>query len=84
MGQTSAPTQVTRGGTAQVVIDYEATDSRQIGIWLHDSTDNWRTVGQALEVVPSGVGQRNFDISILNDARIGSGYVWALRLLPTD
>ncbi len=65
-----------------VRVEYEATERRDLGIWLHDSTDNWRTIGHGMIKVEPGIGTQSFAIGIVGDARLGSGYIWAVRLLP--
>ncbi len=77
-----APSTVQVAGVATVTVDYEATERRDLGIWLHDSTDNWRTIGTGLVKVDPGFGTEVFNIGIVGDARLGDGYVWAVRLLP--
>lgn len=77
-----APAVVAPATIVQVTVEYEATESRDLGIWLHDSTDNWRTIGHGLVKVQPGIGEQTFDLGIVGDARVGQGYIWAVRLLP--
>ncbi len=77
-----APGNVEPAALVQVTVDYEATERRDLAIWLHDSTNNWRTIGQGLVKVDPGIGTQTFSIGIVGDARVGSGYVWAVRLMP--
>lgn len=77
-----APGEVSPTETVSVTIDYSATERRDLGIWLHDSTDSWRTIGHGLVKVQPGIAQETFNLGIVGDARLGAGYVWAVRLLP--
>lgn len=77
-----APALVQPAEIAQVTVDYEVTQRRDLGIWLHDSTDGWRTIGHGLVKVEPGIASQTFDIGIVGNARIGPGYIWAVRLLP--
>ena len=77
-----APSAVQPATVVEVQVDYEATVRRDLGIWLHDSTDGWRTIGQGLVKVDPGIGSQTFNIGIVGDARPGAGYIWAVRLLP--
>ncbi|MCH1507135.1 MAG: FG-GAP-like repeat-containing protein [Verrucomicrobiales bacterium] len=77
-----APNAVQPATVVEVQIDYEATARRDLGIWLHDSTDNWRTIGQGLVKVDPGIGSQTFNIGIVGDTQVGAGYIWAVRLLP--
>ena len=77
-----APNSVQPASVVTVSVDYEATERRDLGIWLHDSTDGWRTIGQGLAKVDPGIGTKTFQIGVVGDARVGDGYIWAVRLLP--
>ena len=68
--------------TVTVSVDYEATQRRTIAMWVHDINDGFRTIGFAQPIVDPGFGTETFNIGIVGDARVGDGYIWAVRLLP--
>ncbi len=84
LGSVGFPSTVESPGTVTLTVPYEATLQRELRVWLHDAQNNWATLGQGSVVVGPGIGSHTFDISMLANGRIGSGYVWALRLLPID
>lgn len=84
LGDVALPSEVFSPDTMALEIPYEATESREIHVWLHDSTDGWSTLGEAQTVVPPGVGIATLDVSLLPNGREGAGYLWALRMLPLD
>lgn len=77
-----APRTAAQGAVARVTVEYEATERRDLGVWLHDLTDGWRTVAQGVVKVDPGIGTQSFDLGIASDARLGTSYLWAVRLLP--
>lgn len=70
------------GAVAEVTVEYQATERRDLGIWLHDLSDNWRTVAHGLVKVDPGLGTRTFDLGVASDAHPGNSHLWAVRLLP--
>ena len=82
LGNIDVPTVIEVAETITVNVDYEATERRDLGIWIHDSTDNWRVVGTGLAKVDPGFGTETLTIGIAGDARLGDGYIIAIRLLP--
>ncbi len=82
IAQLRAPSEVERGETVVVEMDYEAADTRDVELLLQDSQNNWATVGSAPAQVEAGSGTLVFNITIAGNGRVGDGYVWVNRLLP--
>lgn len=77
----AAPT-VQAAGTTSILIEYETTQRREIGIWLHDANDNWSTIASDIRTVDAGFGNEVITLGVASDARLGDGHLWAIRLLP--
>ncbi len=82
LGSMNLPTTVLSPDTITLDVNYEATDTRELWVWLHDSQNNWFTIGTANTTVNAGIGTHSFTIPILANVRLGEGYLWAVRLLP--
>src|SRR5690606_7724626 len=76
------PSEVRSGEMAEVTIHFRATAARDLQVLLHDSQDGWRTVASHLTQLAAGQGTANVQLPVEPSARVGDGYLWAVRLLP--
>ena len=82
LGSLVLPEVVESPGEVVLAVPYQATERREIRVFLHDSEDNWFTVAQGNATVEPGSGMEVVRLPVLPQAREGAGYVWAVRLLP--
>ncbi len=84
LGEATLPVQVASSGTVTLEIPYQLSQRRALQIRLHDAQDGYRTVGAADRTLELGTTALRIDVPVEAGIREGSGYLWAVRLLPTD
>lgn len=77
------PENVPAGTEAVVVLDYSASEPRELWIGMQDSLNAWATAG-VTTVEVHGAGSLSVPVPIQSEARSGPGYLWVIRLLPLD
>lgn len=76
------PQSVRRGENASVSVSYRAAGLRDVQILLHDSQEGWRVDASHFAQVAGGAGTLALDLPVAPGARLGDGYLWAVRLIP--
>ncbi|TRX70387.1 T9SS type A sorting domain-containing protein [Carboxylicivirga sp. M1479] len=78
-----SPNQVSPGETVTVSVDYNATETRDIRVFIQLDSDPWATYGSNTITVAEGTGSANIDLPVSSDIPIANdAYKIVVNLLP--
>ena len=78
----TAPSEVTRGETITVTVDYEVSEDREITAGFQQNHSPWTGWGWETATVSAGTGTVNLSITIPTDQPLGNAYQIPIVLLP--